>query len=180
MNYITLVARSAGDPAALASAMKTATWSFDRNLTISQVVTMDAVVADANAPARFEMFLLTIFAALALVLAAVGIYGVISYSASRRTHEIGVRISLGATRADVLQLVVRQGMWLAVAGSAIGMGGALLLSRLMAKLLFGVQPTDPATYLAMATGLGLVAIMACCIPARRAMRIDPAAALRYE
>jgi len=160
--------------------MKRATWSFDRNLTISQVVTMDGVVADANAPARFEMLLLTIFAAVALVLAAAGIYGVISYSASRRTHEIGVRMSLGATRRDVLRLVVRQGMWLALSGSVTGIAGALLLSRFMAKLLFGVQPTDPATYMAMATGLGLVAIAACCIPAWRAMRIDPAAALRYE
>jgi predicted permease len=180
MNYITLVARSARDPAALASAMKRAAWSFDRNLTISQVVTMDRVVANANAPVRFEMWLLTIFAAVALLLAAVGIYGVISYSASRRTHEIGVRMSLGATRGDVLCLVMRQGMLLALAGSVIGIAGALLLSRLMAKLLFGVQPTDPATYVAMASGLGLVAILACCVPARRAMRIDPAAALRYE
>jgi predicted permease len=117
MNYITLVARSAVNPATVASSMKEATWSFDRNLPISQVVTMDGVVADANAPARFEMLLLTIFAVVALVLASVGIYGVISYSASRRTHEIGVRISLGATRADVLLLVLRQGMWLAFLGS---------------------------------------------------------------
>ena len=180
MNYITLVARSAGDPAALASAMKKATWSFDRNLAISQVVTMDGVVADANAPARFEMLLLTIFAVVALVLAAVGIYGVISYSASRRTHEIGVRISLGATRADVLLLVLRQGMWLAFLGSLTGIAGALLISRLMTKLLYGVQPTDPATFVTVAAGLGAVAVMACCVPARRAMRVDPMAALRYE
>ena len=180
MNYITLVARSAGDPAAVASAMKEATWSFDRNLAISQVVTMDGVVADANAPARFEMLLLTIFAVVALVLAAVGIYGVISYSASRRTHEIGVRISLGATRADVLLLVLRQGMWLAFLGSLTGIAGALLISRLMTKLLYGVQPTDPATFVTVAAGLGAVAVMACCVPARRAMRVDPMAALRYE
>ena len=180
MNYITLVARSAGDPAALASAMKKATWSFDRNLAISRVVTMDGVVADANAPARFEMLLLTIFAVVALVLAAVGIYGVISYSASRRTHEIGVRISLGATRADVLLLVLRQGMWLAFLGSLTGIAGALLISRLMTKLLYGVQPTDPATFVTVAAGLGAVAVMACCVPARRAMRVDPMAALRNE
>ena len=180
MNYITLVARSAGDPEAVASAMKEATWSFDRNLAISQVVTMDGVVADANAPARFEMLLLTIFAVVALVLAAVGIYGVISYSASRRTHEIGVRISLGATRADVLLLVLRQGMWLTFLGSLTGIVGALLVSRLMTKLLYEVQPTDPATFVTVAAGLGAVALMACYIPARRAMRVDPMAALRYE
>ena len=180
MNYITLVARTALDPALAASAMKEAARSFDRNLAITQVVTMDGVVAEANSQPRFEMLLLTIFAAVALVLAVVGIYGVISYSASRRTHEIGVRMSLGATRGDVLFLVVRQGVWLAVAGSVAGIAGALLLSRLMAKLLYGVQPTDPATFVVVAIGLGLVAMLACYIPARRAMRIDPIAALRYE
>jgi putative ABC transport system permease protein len=141
---------------------------------------MDRVVAEANAQPRFEMLLLTIFAAVALVLAAVGIYGVISYSASRRTHEIGVRMSLGASRGDVLVLIVRQGMWLSLAGSVTGIAGALLLSRLMTRLLYGVRPTDPATFLAVAMGLGLVAMLACYIPARRAMRIDPMAALRCE
>lgn len=180
MNYITLVARTAADPALVGSALQEAARSFDRNLAITQVVTMDGVVAEANAQPRFEMLLLTIFAAVALVLAAVGIYGVISYSASRRTHEIGVRMSLGATRGDVLLLVLRQGVWLAVAGSVAGIAGALLLSRLMAKLLYGVQPTDPATFGAVAVGLGVVAMLACYVPARRATRIDPMAALRYE
>ena len=141
---------------------------------------MDGVVADANAQPRFEMLLLAMFAAVALVLASVGIYGVMSYSASRKTHEIGVRMSLGATRRDVLLLVVRQAMWLALAGSGTGMAGALLLSRLMTKLLYGVQPTDPATFVAVAMGLGFVAMLAGYIPARRATRIDPVAALRCE
>jgi putative ABC transport system permease protein len=180
MGYITLVVRTAGDPAAIASAMKEAAWSFDRNLAISQVVTMDAVVSEANAQPRFEMMLLSIFAAVALVLAAVGIYGVISYSAARRTHEIGVRMSLGATRQDVLLLVIRQGVCLAVVGSIAGLAGALLLSRLMAGLLYGVQPTDPVTFAGVAVGLGVVAMLACYVPARRAMHIDPLAALRYE
>ena len=180
VSYITLVARTTGDPSAVAPAMKQAVWSFDRNLAISQVVTMDGVVAEANAQPRFEMLLLTIFAAVALILAAVGIYGVISYSASRRTHEIGVRISLGATRANVLLLVVRQGMRLALAGSLTGITGALLVSRLMTKLLYGVQPTDPLTFMAVAAGLALVALLACYIPARRAMRVNPVTALRYE
>jgi putative ABC transport system permease protein len=180
VSYITLVARTAGDPSALAPAMKQAVWSFDRNLAISQVVTMDGVVAEANAQPRFEMLLLTIFAGVALVLAAVGIYGVISYSASRRTHEIGVRMSLGATRRDVLLLIARQGMGFALSGSVAGIAGALLLSRLMAKLLYGVQPTDPLTFVAVATGLAVVAMLASYVPARRAMRIDPMTALRYE
>ncbi len=180
VSYITLVARTQGNPSAVAPAMKEAAWSFDRNLAISQVVTMDGVVAEANAQPRFEMLLLTIFAAVALILSAVGIYGVISYSASRRTHEIGVRMSLGATRRDVLFLVVRQGMWLAFLGSVTGIAGALLLSRLMAKLLFGVKSTDPETFLAVAMGLAFVAMVACYIPARRATRTDPMAALRYE
>ncbi len=181
VSYITLVARTAtDDPAGVISAMKEAAWSFDRNLTISQVVTMDGVVTEANAQTRFEMLLLTIFAAVALVLASVGIYGVISYSTSRRTHEVGVRMSLGATRADVLLLVMRQGMWLALAGAVTGIAGALLISRLMAGLLYGVKPTDPLTFAAVAVGLGLVAMLACYIPARRAMRINPIAALRYE
>ena len=180
MAYITLVARTAGDPASVASTMKEAVWSFDRNLTISQVVTMDGVVAEATAQPRFEMLLLSIFAAVALVLASVGIYGVISYSASRRTHEIGVRMSLGATRGQVLLLVARQGMYLALAGSVAGLAGSLLLSRVMAKLLYGVQPTDPTTFAAVAMGLGVVVMLACYLPARRAMGVDPVAALRCE
>ncbi len=180
MSYITIVARSTGDLAAAASAMKNAAWSFDRNLAISQVVTMDGVVAEATAQPRFEMFLMAIFAGVALVLASVGIYGVISYSASRRTHEIGVRMSLGASRGNVLLLIVRQGIQLALAGSAVGLGGALLLSRFMGKLLYGVKPTDPATFAAVACGLGAVAMLACYFPARRAMRIDPVVALRCE
>jgi putative ABC transport system permease protein len=179
-NYITLVARTAGDAAGAASAMKEAAWSIDRNLAVSQVVTMDGVVGEANAQSRFEMLLLSIFAGVAMVLASVGIYGVISYSASRRTHEIGVRMSLGATRGQVLLLVARQGMYLALAGSVAGVAGALLLSRVMTKLLYGVQPTDPATFAAVATGLGIVAMLACYLPARRAMRVDPVAALRCE
>jgi len=178
--YITLVARTAGDPAALASAIKEAAWSFDRNLAISQVVTMDSIVADATAQPRFEMLLLTIFAAVALVLASVGIYGVISYAASRRTHEIGVRMSLGATRSQVLLLVVQQGMRMALAGCMLGIAGALVLARLMTKLLYGVHPVDPITFASVAIGLGIVAIVACYLPARRAIRVNPVAALRCE
>jgi putative ABC transport system permease protein len=155
-------------------------WSFDRNLPISEVLTMDGVVADANAQPRFEMLLLAVFAGVALALAAVGIYGVMSYSVSRRTHEIGIRLSLGASQGEVLRLVVRQGMALALAGSAAGMAGALMLSRLMTNMLYGVRPTDPLIFAGVAMVLGGVALVATYIPARRATRIDPMVALRYE
>ena len=178
--YITLVARGTGNAAGLMSAMKDAVWSFDRNLPISEIVTMDGVVADATAEPRFEMLLLAIFAAVALLLAAVGIYGVMSYSVSRRTHEIGIRMSLGGSRGDVLRMVLRQGMMLALGGSAAGIAAALVLSRLMTSMLYGIRPTDPVTFAGVAIALSLVALIATYIPARRATRIDPMAALHYE
>lgn len=178
--YITLVVRTAGTPGAYASAVKDAVWSFDRNLPISEVLTMDGVVADATAEPRFEMLLLGMFAAVALALAAVGIYGVMSYSVTRRTHEIGIRVSLGASRINILMLVVKQGMILALVGSSVGIAGALLLSRLMTKLLYGVHPNDPITFGAVAAILMMVALVASYIPARRAMRVDPMVALRHE
>jgi predicted permease len=178
--YITLVVRTTGDPSSQTSAVKDTVWSFDRNLPISEVLTMDGVVADATAEARFEMLLLGMFAAVALALAAVGIYGVMSYSVTRRTHEIGIRVSLGASRANILLLIVKQGMLLALVGSSVGIGGALLLSRLMTKLLYGVRPNDPVTFGAVAIILMIVALAASYIPARRAMRVDPMVALRHE
>ena len=179
-SYITLVVRTTGDPAALTQALKDTVWSFDRNLPISQVLTMDAVVADANAQPRFEMLLLGIFAAVALLLAAVGIYGVMSYAVSRRTHEIGIRVSLGASRADVVLLVIGQGMVLALIGSAVGILGALGLSRLMKSLLYGVKPIDPLIFCGVTILLMMVAMAASYLPARRAMRVVPMIALRYE
>ena len=138
------------------------------------------MVADATAQPRFEMLLLGVFAAVALTLAAVGIYGVMSYSVSRRTQEIGIRISLGAGPAEVLRMVVRQGMVQALAGAAAGIVVALLLSRLMAKMLYGVRPSDPITFGGVAIILGLVALLATCVPARKATRIEPMLALRNE
>jgi len=180
MSYITLVVRSSGDPAELAPAVKKTVWSFDRNLPISEVLTMDGVVADANAQPRFEMLLLGVFGAVALVMAAVGIYGVMNYAVSRRTHEIGIRVALGAGRAEVVRMVVQQGMVQALAGAGAGLAGALLLSHLMAKMLYGVRPTDPLTFGGVGMVLGLAALAAICVPARKATRIDPMAALRHE
>ena len=178
--YLTLVVRTSSDPAAMAASVKKTVWSFDRNLPISEVVTMDGVVADANAEPRFEMLLLGVFAAIALLLAAVGIYGVISYSVSRRMHEIGIRISLGASRGDVLRMVARQAIVQASIGTAAGVAGAVLLSKLMAKMLYSVRPNDPLTFAGVTIVLGLAAILATAVPARKAARIEPMKALRSE
>jgi putative ABC transport system permease protein len=180
ISYITLVARTAGDPSEIAAAVKNLVWSFDRNLPVSEVFTMDRVVADANAQPRFEMLLLGVFAAVALLLAAVGIYGVMNYSVSRRTREIGIRVSLGASRADVLRMVLGQGMMQAAAGAAVGVAGALLLSRFIAKMLYGVPPTDSITFGGVALVLGAAALLASGAAARKALQIEPMAALRSE
>jgi putative ABC transport system permease protein len=178
--YLTLVVRTAGNAADLAPTVKRVVWSIDRNLPISEVVTMDHAVEMANARPRFEMFLLGMFGALALLLAAVGVYGVMNYSISRRTHEIGIRIALGARRTEILRMVVAQGMLQALAGSAVGIAGALLLSRLMTKMLYGVRPDDPLTFGSVALTLILTALAATLIPAHRATRIQPMTALRNE
>lgn len=178
--YITLVLRTAGDPAAMTSSVKSAIWSLDANLPITSVLTMDDVIAEANAQPRFEMLLLSVFAAIAVLLAAVGIYGVMSYAVSRRTHEIGIRISLGASRGNVLLLVMRQGAVLAIVGLSAGLALALFLARLMTKLVFGISPNDPLTFVSVAALLFIVSLLACYVPARRAMRVDPVTAMRCE
>ena len=161
ISYITLVARTAGNPAEIGRRREEdVVWSFDRNLPVSEVLTMDRVVADANAQPRFEMLLLGVFAAVALLLAAVGIYGVMNYSVSRRTHEIGIRVSLGASRAEVLRMVLRTRNGASGGGRGRGRGGALLLSRLMAKMLYGVPPTDSVTFSGVAVVLGAAALLA--------------------
>ena len=178
--YLTLVVRTDFDPAALAPAIRGAIHSLDANIPLSEIQTMDHVVAEANDQSRFYLVLLGAFATVALVLAGVGIYGVMSYSVSRRTHEIGIRMALGAQGRDVLKLVVFQGIVQALAGVAVGLAGALALSRLMAGLLYGTEPTDPATFAAVVLVLSAVAVAASYIPARRATRVDPMVALRYE
>ena len=147
---------------------------------IYDVRTMSEIISQSLAARRFSMILLGVFAALALVLSSVGIYGVISYLVARRTQEIGIRMALGAGRADVARLVLRDGMKLALSGVAVGIVGAFGLTRLMAKMLYGVSPTDPLTFLTISGFLLLVAMAACYIPARRAMRVEPVIALRYD
>jgi putative ABC transport system permease protein len=141
---------------------------------------MNEMVSSSITQQRFIVLLLGCFAALALVLAAVGIYGVMSYSVTQRTHEIGIRLALGARTTNVLALVLKNGMMLAAIGAAIGVAGALALTRLMSTLLFGVTPKDAPTFVGLSLGLLAVALIACYLPARRATKVDPLVALRYE
>ena len=165
---------------ALMPAVRETVWSMDKQLPIASVRTMDALLADSIGQPRFRTVLLGLFAALSLILAAAGIYGVISYSVQQRTSEFGIRMALGADVSDVLRLVLARGAKLALLGVAIGAPAAFMLARFMSSLLFGIAPADPLTFAAVTGLLLLVAISACYIPARRAMRIDPMAALRYE
>jgi predicted permease len=147
---------------------------------VYQAQTMDEILAISLASQRFSMILLGGFAILALILASLGIYGVVSYLVAQRTNEIGIRMALGAQRSDVLRMVIGQGAKMAFVGVALGMAAALGLTRLMSKMLFGVTPGDPLTFLGVAALLAGVALLACYIPARRATRVDPVVALRYE
>ena len=180
VSSLTLVMRTSGEPTDLAAAVRNAVWSVDRNVTISEVQTLDDVVTMVNAQSRFYLVLLGSFAAVALLLAGVGMYAVMSYSVAQRTHEIGIRMALGARQSDVLQLVVRQGLAVALLGAAFGLVGSLLATRLMVTFIYGVQPRDPLTIFGVWMVLTMVALVACYIPARRATRVDPMVALRYE
>ena len=172
--------RTAGDPLSIAKAAQSQIWAIDKGQAVSFVESMDELAADSLALQKASVILLAIFAGLALMLASIGIYGVISYSASRRTHEIGIRIALGAHSSDVLRLVVGEGLILALAGVLLGIAGAFALTRFLSSLLYGVGAADPLTFLATALILLFVALIACYIPARRAMQVDPVVALRYE
>ncbi|MGA2215609.1 MAG: ABC transporter permease [Bryobacteraceae bacterium] len=174
------VIQTAGDPSALSATIQHEMQSVDRQLAPSKIRTMDQVISESTARQNFNMLLLTIFAGLALLLAAIGIYGLMSYTVEQRTPELGIRLALGADRGDMLKLVVRQGMLLTGIGLAIGLAASFGLNRLLAKLLFGVKANDPITYAAVAVILISVALLATYIPARRATRIDPMIALRYE
>ena len=179
-NALTVVARTAGEPANLSSTLRSEVWAIDRDQSVYDLKTMDQTLAEMSSQRRFNMLLLGVFAALALTLAAVGIYGVMSYSVAQRTHEIGIRMALGARGTDVLGMVVRRGMVLVTAGIGVGLIGAVALTRLMSSLLYGISATDPLTFVLIPIVLAVVALGACYVPARKATRVDPMIALRYE
>ncbi|HZS05588.1 MAG TPA: ABC transporter permease [Blastocatellia bacterium] len=174
------VIRTSVDPLSLAAAVKKEMLGLDASLPVTAVRSMDQVVERSLAPNRLNMTLLGVFAAIGLLLAAVGIYGVMSYSVAQRTGEIGIRMALGARGADVMKLVLRHGMKLALVGVVTGLGGAFALTRVMEGMLFGVSATDPLTFTVIALLLVAVALLACWLPARRATKVDPLVALRYE
>jgi len=179
-NTLNVAVRAAGDPASLASALRAAVWGLDRQLAVADVRTMSQVISESTAPRRFNLCLLLAFAALAVALAGIGIYGVLSYSVAQRTHEIGIRMALGAQRGEVLRLVVGQGLLHLGLGIAIGIAGALALTRFLASLLYEVRATDPVTFVAVSAILTGIALLASYVPARRATKVDPMVALRYE
>ncbi|HLL72613.1 MAG TPA: FtsX-like permease family protein, partial [Pyrinomonadaceae bacterium] len=177
---IIFAVRTKVDPSALVPTLKARLWEVNRTQPIYAVATGEALISDSLKARRFSLLLLGSFAVLALVLAVVGIYGVMSFATRQRTREIGIRMALGATPRQVIGLVMRQGIRLALVGIALGLATAFALTRVMSSLLFGVSATDPFTYASLSLLLGGVALAACYLPARRATKVDPLIALRYE
>jgi putative ABC transport system permease protein len=177
---LALVIRTAGDPLQLVKSVENEVWAIDRNLPVAEIRTMDEVISEGIEQQRFNMLLLGVFAAVALILAAVGIYGVMSDAVVSRTRELGIRMALGAQRSDVLRMIVRQGMTLALIGMVIGVSVALWLTQFMSSLLFEVSPTDGVTFVGIPIVLLAVVLGACLVPARRATKVDPLVALRHE
>ncbi len=175
-----LVVRTEGDPMSLLAAVRSAVWSIDKNVPLSRIATMEERLSRATARGRFNLILIGTFSLLAFVLAAVGIYGVVAYAVTRRTHEIGVRMALGARRGDVLRLILGEGVLLLVLGEGIGLVGAFALNRMMSSMLFGITPTDPITYVTVSFSWAAITFLATYLPARRATKVDPMVALRYE
>jgi ABC-type antimicrobial peptide transport system permease subunit len=175
-----LFLRTHANPGTLGDRIRSEVQSVDSNLPLFSVRTMDEVVARSMAERRFALEILGVFACIALLLAAIGIYGVMSYSFSRRIHEIGIRVALGAQSADILSMVLREGMQLVLLGLAAGLVGAVVLTRFLRTLLFDVTSTDPIVFTSIAALLAAVALFACYIPARRATHVDPLVALREE
>jgi putative ABC transport system permease protein len=175
-----LLIRSAGNPASLTDAVTRELHSVDSSLPLGKAQTMQEVFSASVGDQQFNVLILAVFAGAALLLAVVGIYGVMAYSVQQRTHEIGVRMALGAQQTSILRMVLGQGLWLALIGVALGIAGALGVTRVLSSMLFGVKSTDPWTFAGVSLGLLAVALLASYIPARRAMRVDPMVALRYE
>jgi putative ABC transport system permease protein len=177
---MTMILETGVPPTSLTDAVRAEVYAVDSSLPVSNVSTLDAIVAKSISQQRFYMLLLTIFAGVALALAAIGIFGVLSYAVSQRTREIGIRMALGAQARSVVRLIVRQALLLVACGVAAGLALGLLLSQTMTKMLFDIQPTDPATYAVVSAVLAAVALVASYVPARRATRVDPIVALRSE
>jgi putative ABC transport system permease protein len=178
--FATLIVRVQGNPMAFSSSLRSAVWAVDKDQPVWKIRTEESLLDVSVGPRRFLMLLLQIFSGLSLVLATIGIYGVISYSTSRRIQEIGVRVALGAQKQDILRLVLGEGLWIAACGVGVGAIAALGLSHFLASQLYGVSASDPATFAAVAVLLAVVSLVACYVPARRAMRVDPMIALHYE
>jgi putative ABC transport system permease protein len=179
-NGMTVIIKGSGDPNQQIASARNQVKSLDPDQPIYNIRTMDEIRGEAVAPQRLNLMLLSIFAGIAFVLAVVGIYGVMSYAVTQRTHEIGIRIAIGAQPRDVFRMILGQGMFLTIVGMVAGLLGAFALTRLMATMLFGVKPTDPATFAGVALLLITVALIACYIPGRRATKVDPVDSLRYE
>jgi predicted permease len=179
-NSLVIFARTSGDPLALAPAVRREVSALNKDLPVYDIRSMRDRIGEATSRARFSATLLGVFASIALVLAALGIYGVMSYAVNQHTREIGIRLALGARPGDVLGPVVGRGLILTVIGIAIGVGAALASTRVLTTLLYEVKPSDPSTYAVIAVVLGAVALLASYIPARRATRVDPLTALRAE
>ena len=180
MYYMTLIVRTVMDPLTLDRALRDAIHGIDKDQPLTDVRTLERVRTESVASDRLQTRLLGIFAGVAMLLAAIGIYGVISFAVTQRTHEIGIRAALGASTGSLLRLVLTSGMTLTAIGLVLGFAGSLAATRLMSNMLFGVGARDPLTLAVTAALLGLMALLACLIPARRAAKVDPVVALRYE
>jgi len=177
---MTFTLRMRGDATTAAAGARNVIQKLDPQQAVGQTLTLDSLVGNSIARQRFNTLLLAVFAVVALSLSGIGVYGVMTYTVTRRTHELGVRVALGASARDALKLALGQGMKLALAGESIGLLGALALTRLLKTLLFGVSTTDPLTFAVIALSLALVALLACYLPARRAAKVDPMIALRGD
>jgi putative ABC transport system permease protein len=175
-----LLVRTDGDPTRLAPAFRGQVAELEKDQVIAKLEPLRVMLAETLAPRRFVMILLSVFAGIALALATVGVYGLLQYSTTRQTHDIGIRMALGATRADVLRVVMRQGLKLTLIGVVVGVAGAVALTRVLSSLLYDVTPTDPVTLGMVSCVLVVIALLASYLPARRAARVDPMVALRYE